>query len=48
MGLLWGILPVGISVLAMFLVLIIPAQYSVRRVVESAVPIAEPERHYVA
>jgi len=48
MGLLWGTLPVGVSILAMFLTLFIPAKQSIRRVIESPVPISEPERHYVA
>ena len=47
MGLLWGTLPVGVSILAMFLTLFIPARET-RRVIESPVPISEPERHYVA
>ena len=47
MGLMWGTLPVGVSVLAMFLVLLLPATQRVRRVVE---PISINERagHYVA
>ena len=48
MGLLWGTLPIGVSVLAIFLTLIIPAERPVRRVIESPVQISEPERHYVA
>ena len=48
MGLLWGTLPVGVSVLAMFLVLFLPARQRFRRVVESPVPVEEHEGHYVA
>ena len=47
MGLLWGTLPVGVSVLAMFLVLFLPARQRLRKAVESAVPL-EQEGHYVA
>jgi len=48
MGLMWGTLPVGVSVLAMFLVLFLPASQRVRRAVESPVAIEEREAHYVA
>src|ERR1700758_1452878 len=48
MGLLWGTLPVGVSVLAMFLVLLLPASQRSRRVFESPVPLTERERDYVA
>lgn len=48
MGLLWGTLPIGVSVLAMFLVLFLPARQRVRGVVESPVPLHEREGHYVA
>jgi hypothetical protein len=48
MGLMWGTLPVGVSVLAMFLVLFLPASQRVRRVIESPVAIEERETHYVA
>ena len=47
MGLLWGTLPIGVSILAMFLILLIPARQE-RRIIESPVPISEPEQHYVA
>lgn len=47
MGLLWGTLPVGVSVFAMFLVLFLPERQRLRKVVESAVPVQE-EGHYVA
>ncbi len=47
MGLLWGTLPIGVSVLAMFLTLFLPARQTQRRAVESAMPISEPQ-HYVA
>jgi hypothetical protein len=45
MGLLWGTLPIGVSVLAIFLVLFLPASQQARRVVES-VPLDTRERHY--
>jgi hypothetical protein len=48
MGLLWGTLPIGVSVLAMFLELFLPASPRVRRIIESPVRIAERESHYVA
>jgi hypothetical protein len=48
MGLMWGTLPVGVSVLAMFLVLFLPASQRARRVVEAPVAIEERETHYVA
>jgi hypothetical protein len=48
MGLLWGTLPIGISVFAMFLVLLLPAKEPVPRMVESPAPIEEHEGHYVA
>lgn len=48
MGLLWGTLPIGVSVLAMFLVLFLPARQRVRGAVESPVPLHEREGHYVA
>mgnify|MGYP001216250968 CR=1 FL=1 len=48
MGLLWGTLPIGVSVLAMFLVLFLPARQRVRKVVESPVPVEEHEGHFVA
>jgi hypothetical protein len=48
MGLLWGTLPIGVSVLAMFLELMLPANKRVRRVIESPVRVEEQEGHYVA
>lgn len=48
MGLLWGTLPIGVSVFAIFLVLLLPARQYVRRPMESPQPISEPARHYVA
>jgi hypothetical protein len=48
MGLLWGTLPVGVSVLAMFVVLFLPTRQRLRRMVESPVSIEERETHYVA
>jgi hypothetical protein len=46
MGVMWGTLPIGVSVLAIFLVVLLP-QRRVRRVMEP-IPMQEPERHYVA
>ena len=48
MGLLWGTLPIGVSVLAIFLVLFLPARQRVRKAIESHREIPEPARHYVA
>ena len=48
MGLLWGTLPIGVSILAIFVVLFLPARQYARRMVEPAVPVQQPERHYVA
>ena len=48
MGLMWGTLPVGVSVLAMFLVLLVPASTRLRKAPESAAPFEERETHYVA
>jgi hypothetical protein len=48
MGLLWGTLPIGVSVLAIFLALFLPATQSVRKPVESPRTIPEPARDYVA
>lgn len=48
MGLLWGTLPIGVSILAMFLVIFLPARQRVRRVIESPVPMPQREGHYVA
>ncbi len=48
MGLLWGTLPIGISVLAMFLELLLPSAQGMGRVIESPVRIEEREGHYVA
>jgi hypothetical protein len=48
MGLLWGTLPIGISVLAMFLELLLPSSQRVGRVIESPVRVEEREGHYVA
>jgi hypothetical protein len=48
MGLMWGTLPIGVSILAIFLVVLLPARRA-RRVVESSpIPLQERERHYVA
>jgi hypothetical protein len=48
MGFLWGTLPIGVSVLAIFLVLFLPVTQSVRKPVESPRGISEPARDYVA
>jgi hypothetical protein len=48
MGIVWGTFPVGVSVLAMFLVLFLPARQRLRKVVEPSVPVEEREGHYVA
>jgi len=48
MGLLWGTLPIGVSVLAIFLVLFLPTTQSVRKPVESPRTVSEPARDYVA
>ncbi|HEV2400708.1 MAG TPA: 6-pyruvoyl-tetrahydropterin synthase-related protein [Candidatus Sulfotelmatobacter sp.] len=48
MGFLWGTLPIGVSILAMFLVIFLPEKYRMRKVVESATPIQQHEGHYVA
>jgi hypothetical protein len=48
MGLLWGTLPIGVSVLAMFLELLLPARKRSPRLVESPVPFEERQGHYVA
>jgi len=48
MGLLWGTLPIGVSILAIFLVLFLPARKHLRRVVESHTFIEEHEQPYVA
>jgi hypothetical protein len=48
MGLLWGTLPIGVSVLAIFLVLFLPATQHVRKAIESHREVSEPVRDYVA
>jgi hypothetical protein len=48
MGLLWGTLPVGVSVLAIFLVLLLPARQNVRKAIEPQREYSEPARDYVA
>jgi hypothetical protein len=48
MGLLWGTIPIGVSVLAMFLELLLPAAKRVPRMVESPVQVDQREGHYVA
>jgi hypothetical protein len=48
MGLLWGTLPIGVSVLAIFLVILLPARQPARKAIESQREISEPARDYVA
>ncbi len=48
MGLLWGTLPIGISVLAMFLELLLPARQRLPRMIASPIRVDEREGHYVA
>jgi hypothetical protein len=48
MGLLWGTLPIGVSVLAMFLELLLPARQRLRTVITTPVRVDEREGHYVA
>ena len=48
MGLLWGTLPIGVSILAIFVVLFLPERQPVRKPMESPHPMAEPARDYVA
>ena len=48
LGLLWGTLPIGVSVLAIFLVLLLPARQNVRKAIEPQREYSEPARDYVA
>jgi len=48
MGLLWGTLPIGVSVLAIFLVLLLPARQNMRKAIEPQREFSEPARDYVA
>jgi hypothetical protein len=48
MGLLWGILPIGVSILAMFFELLLPADRRVTMVIERPVQVDERQGHYVA
>ena len=48
MGLLWGTLPIGVSVLAIFLVLFLPPAQHVRKAIESHREVSEPACDYVA
>ena len=48
MGLLWGTLPIGVSVLAMLLELLLPARQRLRTVIATPVRVDELEGHYVA
>jgi len=48
MGLLWGTLPIGVSIVAMFLELLLPAERRIPVMIQSPVQIEERERNYVA
>jgi hypothetical protein len=48
MGLLWGTLPIGISILAIFLELILPARRGLPMVIEPPVGAEDRQEHYVA
>jgi len=48
MGLLWGTLPIGVCVLAMFLELLLPARRTMPVRIEPAMHVEQRERHYVA
>lgn len=47
MGLMWGTLPIGASILAIFLVVLLPSGRA-RRALEPPIRVQEPETHYVA
>jgi hypothetical protein len=47
-GLIWGILPIGVSLLAIFLELLLPKEHRISVPVETPVRAEDPERHYVA
>lgn len=47
MGLLWGTLPIGASILAIFVVVLLPSGRA-RRALEPPIRVQEPETHYVA
>ena len=47
MGLLWGTLPIGASILAIFVVVLLPSGRA-RRALEPPIRVQEPEAHYVA
>jgi hypothetical protein len=48
MGLIWGTLPIGVSVLALFLEILLPARSGRPYVIESPVDVREHAQHYVA
>jgi len=48
MGLVWGIFPIGVSILAMFLEILLPARSGMPYVMDSPVDIREHAQHYVA
>lgn len=47
-GLLWGILPIGVSFLAIFAVLLLPGERRIPLTVGAPVRAEHPERHFVA
>jgi hypothetical protein len=48
MGLLWGTLPIGASLAAIFLVLLLPTSEPARRVIEPPARVEQPEGRYAA
>ena len=48
MGLMWGTLPIGVSVLAMFLEILLPTRRAVPALIEPAMRVQRRESHYVA
>jgi len=48
MGLLWGILPIGVSILAMFLEVLLPGRQGIPMVIAHPVRVEDREGHYVA
>jgi hypothetical protein len=47
MGLLWGILPIGVSILAMFLEVLLPGRQGIPMVIAHPVRVEDREGHYV-
>jgi hypothetical protein len=48
MGLLWGILPIGVSILAMFLEVLLPGRQGIPMVIAHPVRVEDREGHYVS